>query len=71
MLRESLGAEVVTQAHFEHALKETRASVTSEMERDYEEIQRKIKQDAMSANPGGIGFISPGMLTPRGPKGAD
>ncbi|MBA3677850.1 MAG: CDC48 family AAA ATPase [Sphingosinicella sp.] len=66
-LRESLGATVVTGAHFEAALKETRASVTPEMERDYEEIRSKIKQEAMSS--GGIGFISPGMLTPRGPKG--
>src|SRR5687768_15658480 len=66
-LRESLGAEQVTRAHFEQALKETRASVTPEMERDYEEIRSKIKQEAMSS--GGIGFISPGMLTPRGPKG--
>jgi transitional endoplasmic reticulum ATPase len=66
-LRESLGAAIVTGAHFEAALKETRASVTPEMERDYEEIRSKIKQEAMSS--GGIGFISPGMLTPRGPKG--
>ena len=28
---------------------------------------RSLKQDAMSS--GGIGFIAPGMLTPRGPKG--
>ncbi len=70
-LRESLAAQTVTRAHFERALKETRASVTPEMEREYEEIQRKIKQDAMSAGAGGIGFISPGMLTPRGSKGAD
>jgi transitional endoplasmic reticulum ATPase len=66
-LRESLGATRVNSDHFEAALKETRASVTPEMERDYEEIKSKIKQEAMSS--GGIGFISPGMLTPRGPKG--
>jgi transitional endoplasmic reticulum ATPase len=41
--------------------------VTPEMERDYEQIQAKLKQEAFSS--GGIGFISPGMLTPRGPKG--
>ncbi len=70
-LRESLAAQTVTRAQFERALKETRASVTPEMEREYEEIQRKIKQEAMSAGAGGIGFISPGMLTPRGSKGAD
>jgi transitional endoplasmic reticulum ATPase len=68
-LRESLGAEIVTGQHFELALKETRASVTPEMEREYAEIKSKIKQEAMSV--GGIGFIAPGMLTPRGPKGGD
>jgi len=67
-LRESLDAQTVTGTHFERALEETRASVTPEMEREYDEIKSKIKQEAMSA--GGIGFISPGMLTPRGPKGA-
>jgi transitional endoplasmic reticulum ATPase len=67
-LRESLEAVTISADHFERALKETRASVTPEMEREYEEIRAKIKQEAMS--PGsGIGFISPGMLTPRGPKG--
>ena len=66
-LRESMDAGQVSMAHFEKALKETRASVTPEMEKDYEQIASKLKQDAMSA--GGIGFISPGMLTPRGPKG--
>ena len=65
-LRESLGAATVTAAHFEAAMKETRASVTPEMERDYEQMKARLKQDAMSS--GGIGFISPGMLTPRGPK---
>ena len=30
--------------------------------------RRSLKQDARSAS-GGIGFIAPGMLTPRGPKG--
>jgi transitional endoplasmic reticulum ATPase len=62
-LRESLGAKEVTMAHFEKALAETRASVTSEMERDYERIQSTIKQEAMSS--GGIGFVLPGMLNPR------
>jgi transitional endoplasmic reticulum ATPase len=68
-LRASLDATTVTAAHFEAALKETRASVTPAMERDYEEIQSKLKQEAFRS--GGIGFISPGMLTPRGPKGID
>jgi transitional endoplasmic reticulum ATPase len=68
-LRESLSSETVTMAHFERALTDTRASVTPEMERDYEQIQSKLKQEAFSS--GGIGFIAPGMLKPRGPKGGD
>ena len=49
-------------ADFEAALKDTRASVTEAMERDYEKIQGEIKQQAMSVNP--IGFFAPGMLKP-------
>jgi transitional endoplasmic reticulum ATPase len=67
-LRENIDAKSVTGAHFERGLKETRASVTPEVEAEYEKIQEHLKQDAMSSS-GGIGFISPGMLTPRGPKG--
>jgi transitional endoplasmic reticulum ATPase len=67
-LRETLSAQSVAAEHFERALGETRASVTPQMEEEYERIQSHIKQDARSA--GGIGFIAPGMLTPRGPKGA-
>ena len=67
-LRGSIEAGTVTMAEFEAALADTRASVTEEMEREYEQIQGSLKQDARSAT-GGIGFIAPGMLTPRGPKG--
>lgn len=67
-LRESLSVEKVTASHFEKALEDTRASVTAEMEREYEQIQAKLKQDALALQP--IGFISPGMLTPR-PGGKD
>jgi transitional endoplasmic reticulum ATPase len=63
-LRESIGTAKVSMAHFENALAETRASVTREMEEDYEKIQDSLKQDAMSIK-GGLGFITPGMLTPR------
>jgi transitional endoplasmic reticulum ATPase len=63
-LRESIESATVTMAHFEKALSETRASVTAEMEEDYERIQESLKQDAMSMK-AGVGFISPGMLTPR------
>ncbi|HEX8309161.1 MAG TPA: CDC48 family AAA ATPase [Allosphingosinicella sp.] len=68
-LRRSIDAVQVTGSDFEMALDETRASVTPEMEKDYEKIQESLKRDAMSTGAGGIGFISPGMLTPRGPKG--
>jgi len=67
-LRGSIGAERVGMAEFERALEETRPSVTPEMENEYEQIEASLKQDARSAS-GGIGFIAPGMLTPRGPKG--
>jgi transitional endoplasmic reticulum ATPase len=70
-LRESVESTQVSMSHFEKALEETRASVTSEMEEDYERIQEHLKQDAMSAR-SGIGFIGPGMLTPRpGGKSVD
>ncbi len=66
-LRESLSANVVTAAHFERALGETRASVTPEIEHDYERISAQLKQDSLSLSP--IGFVAPGMLKPRGEKG--
>lgn len=65
-LRRSLTATQVDMAAFDEALTEARASVTPEMERDYEQIAAKLKQDAAAIQP--IGFISPGMLTPRGDK---
>jgi len=65
-LRGSIEAKQVTMADFEAGLAETRASVTEEMEREYASMRDKLKQDAMDP---GIGFISPGMLTPRGSKG--
>jgi transitional endoplasmic reticulum ATPase len=62
-LRESLQVEKVTQAHFEKALEETRASVTPEMEKEYETIEAKLKQNALQV--GSIGFVTPGMLSSR------
>ena len=61
-LRRSLSVEKVTKADFDAALEETRATVTPEMEKDYEKIAGEIKQKAAALNP--IGFIAPGMLTP-------
>lgn len=62
-LRESLNVRQVGRAHFERALEDSRASVTPEMERDYEAIQANLKQNAMTLNP--IGFVAPGMLSAR------
>lgn len=67
-LREHIDASQVTMAEFNRALGETRASVTAEMENEYAQIQASLKQDAMGVGGSGIGFISPGMLTPRGLK---
>lgn len=66
-LRQSLATREVTMAHFAQALKDSRATVTPEMESEYEAMQGKLKQQASSIQP--IGFIAPGMLEGRGPKG--
>ncbi|HSI19538.1 MAG TPA: CDC48 family AAA ATPase [Sphingomonas sp.] len=68
-LRRSLDTREVTMADFDAALEDSRASVTPEMERDYEQMAARLKQDAASLQP--IGFISPGQLQPHGPKGTD
>lgn len=61
-LKRSIRSDIVTMEDFEAALKDTRASVTEAMEKDYEKIQGEIKQQAMSVDP--IGFFAPGMLKP-------
>jgi transitional endoplasmic reticulum ATPase len=43
-LREALSANAVGAAHFDRALKETRPSVTPEMEQDYQQMLRTLKQ---------------------------
>ena len=57
-LRRSLGAREVYMDDFEEALKESRASVTPEVERDYEQMAATLKQDANAIQP--IGFAMPG-----------
>lgn len=64
-LRRDLSNTEVTMADFDAALKETRASVTPEMLIEYERIQDTLKSDAVRPDRGGIGFVTPGMLTPR------
>jgi transitional endoplasmic reticulum ATPase len=66
-LRQSLETREVTMAHFEAALKDSRATVTPEMEREYQAMQGKLKQQASAIQP--IGFIAPGMVEGRGAKG--
>ncbi len=56
-LRESLEATQVRRAHFEQAARETRPSVTPEMEREYEEMLRTLKQEGPQRQP--IGFLAP------------
>jgi transitional endoplasmic reticulum ATPase len=65
-LRASIKAKKVSMADFETALADTRASVTPEMEAEYARMSDTLKANAMT--PQGMGFITPGMLTPRGPK---
>ncbi len=65
-LRRSLQSAEVTMADFEESLTESRASVTPEMEKDYEQIAARLKQDAAAIQP--LGFISPGQLQSRGGK---
>ena len=64
-LRRGLDTGHVTMADFETALSETRASVTPEMLEEYERIQDTLKSDAVRPM-GGIGFVLPGMLRPKG-----
>src|SRR5690606_8603633 len=53
-LRDDLDVELVTMSYFEGALKETRASVTPEMDREYRDLVRTLKQE--SPRGGRIGF---------------
>ena len=56
-LRRSTESAHVTMADFEQALTESRASVTPETERDYEQMSARLKQDATAIQP--IGFAFP------------
>jgi transitional endoplasmic reticulum ATPase len=67
-LRESLKIKKVGMKHFEDALKETRASVTPEIEREFEKIQAQLKTDAFKPIQSHVGFIAPGMVKARAEK---
>ena len=62
-LRRSLASKEVDMAAFETALTDSRASVTPEVERDYEQMASRLKQDANAIQP--LGFGMPGQLAPR------
>ena len=53
-------ASEVRKSHFEKALEASRATVTPEMETEYQAMEKKLKQAA--SVPAGMGFISPGMV---------
>ena len=52
--------ESVTMADFEEALEDSRATVSAEMETEYEKMKGELKKRAMEVTP--IGFIVPGMV---------
>jgi transitional endoplasmic reticulum ATPase len=54
-LRDDLKVEHVTHSYFEQALEATRASVTPEMDREYRELVRTLKQESPRGG-GRIGF---------------
>jgi len=52
----------VTKADFDAALEDSRATVTPEMEAEYEKMRGELKKRAAAVNP--IGFLSADMLQP-------
>ncbi len=62
-LARSLSTKYVIKADFEAAMADSRASVTAEMEKDYEAVAGQIKQ-AILQTPEAVGFIVPGMVKP-------
>ena len=54
-LREDIAANSVEARHFEAAFKETRASVTKEMEEEYEDLVKTLKSES-PRGPKRIGF---------------
>ena len=59
---EGSDASEVRKSHFEKALEASRATVTPEMETEYQAMETKLKQAALV--PAGMGFVTPGMLKP-------
>ncbi|MCJ7421351.1 CDC48 family AAA ATPase [Sphingomicrobium astaxanthinifaciens] len=63
MRRDMEKAEVCAE-DFDAAFEETRPSVTKKMLEQYARIRSNLKQEALKPQPT-IGFVSPGMLSPR------
>src|SRR5688572_20950280 len=58
-LRENINTPEIPMRLFEAALKETRASVTEEMEREYRELAETLKSESPRGNRKQIGFAVP------------
>jgi transitional endoplasmic reticulum ATPase len=52
----------VNMSHFNEAIKASRATVTVEMEEEYQTIEAKLKTAA--SRPAGMGFVLPGQVKP-------
>jgi len=59
-LRADLEATIVPMKYFEEALRETRASVTPEMEREYEDIAESLKRESPRGRAIGFQVATPG-----------
>lgn len=64
------GAEVdeVTGADFREALADSRATVTEDMEAEYNRMKGELKKRAAAINPAPVGFLAPGMVNPTREK---
>ncbi len=58
--RKGSDVSVVDAQDFAEAMKDSRASVTTEMEAEYRKMQSELKQRARQVEP--IGFLTPGMV---------
>jgi transitional endoplasmic reticulum ATPase len=56
-------AKKVDAADFAEALKDSRATVTPEMEAEYAKIKGELKQRVNEVNLTPIGFVAPGMVS--------
>lgn len=62
------GADQVTGADFRAALADSRATVTEDMEAEYNRMKGELKKRAAAINPAPVGFLAPGMVNPTREK---